>query len=42
MAKVEIRYWPALSKRKKPYWMDEYGVKEGNDDELSCVSLDLI
>lgn len=29
-----IKYWPALSKRKKPEWMSDYGIAAENVGEV--------
>jgi hypothetical protein len=39
--KETIKYWPALSKRKKPEWMSEYGIDSDNVESLSAAMLEL-
>lgn len=36
-----IKYWPALSKRKKPEWMSEYGVDAEDVDDLNAAMREL-
>jgi hypothetical protein len=36
-----LRFWPALSKRRKPEWMSEYGIDAENVDALDVVMIEL-
>jgi hypothetical protein len=36
-----FRYWPALSKRKRPEWMSDYGVDAAEVEALSAAMLEL-
>jgi hypothetical protein len=36
-----IKYWPALSKRKKPEWMLDYGIDVENAGALSAAMVEL-
>jgi hypothetical protein len=36
-----MRYWPALSKRRKPEWMSEYGIDAENVGALDAAMIEL-
>jgi hypothetical protein len=36
-----LEYWPALSKRRRPEWMSEYGIEADNVDELDSALREL-
>jgi hypothetical protein len=36
-----LKYWPALSKRKKPEWMSDYGIDAENVDALDAALVEL-